>query len=133
MLIYIAGPYQADTPHQVKLNVVKAMRVARQVYARGHTPLIPHLLYFWHEFLKCNDKYGLRAIGIRYSPLTRAQYLRIGLEYLARCDALLCYANSPGAAEELKAAQQSQKQIYFRVADIPECGGIEGKGHDDSK
>lgn len=41
-LIYIAGPYTADTKEEVKKNIQEAEEVARKILLAGHIPVIPH-------------------------------------------------------------------------------------------
>lgn len=41
--VYIAGPYRADTPTGVMLNIRQAAKTAERLWAKGYAPLCPHL------------------------------------------------------------------------------------------
>jgi len=46
LLIYITHPYTAATPALTHVNVVKAIDLGLQVFAKGHTPFIPVLNHY---------------------------------------------------------------------------------------
>lgn len=50
LLIYVAGPYTANSRSQVKKNIAMAEAIGEQILAAGHIPIIPHkITSFWDE------------------------------------------------------------------------------------
>lgn len=43
-VIWIAGPYRAETPAEVEANIGRAAQVAQTAAEAGHFPITPHLL-----------------------------------------------------------------------------------------
>ena len=92
MKVYVAGPY---TPHdgreETRLdNVRRASEVAQRLLKAGHTPFCPHTMTAgWEETCGYDD------------------FLRLGLEWLATCDAILLlpgWEQSKGARREYEEA-----------------------------
>ena len=108
MLIYIAGPYTADTDEGRLANTERAMAAGYTILLLGHTPVIPH---FTHWF----DLYVEKVTGKRESPESYCQW---DLAILARCDALLHLAPSPGADAELRQAEEMGLRIYRSLDEI---------------
>jgi hypothetical protein len=88
MKVYLAGPY---TPHdgrkETRLeNIRRASEAAQRLLKAGHTPLCPHTMTAgWEATCDYDD------------------FLRLGLEWLATCDALLLlpgWEQSKGARQE---------------------------------
>lgn len=108
MKIYIAAPYSAKTPEEIIQNVNTAIDVGIMIYRHGHIPYIPHLAH-WIE--QRNQEYIFK--------LQYEDYLKMNIEWLKICDALLYLAPSPGADQELQLAKELKKQIYYDIRDIP--------------
>ena len=83
MKVYIAGPY---TTGDVVINVRNAIAAGQRVVDAGHTPFVPHLYHFWHHQI----------------PGDYGQWMRLDLEWLESCDALLRLpGESSGADREV--------------------------------
>lgn len=108
-LIYIAGPYTAETEDATSENVCRACAAGKAVLDRGHWPIIPHLSLgydLWHE-----SEHGEKA--------PYETYMQWGLELLRRCDGLLYLAASPGADRELALAEEMGMPVYRAIAEVP--------------
>jgi hypothetical protein len=113
VLIYVAGPYTADTDEGQERNTEEAMRAGAEILRRGHTPLIPHLSHYfdlWHE----------RCYGERLPPETYYAWDNVLLE---RCDALLFLGPSKGANAERALAESLGMPVYTSVNQLD--GGAE--------
>jgi hypothetical protein len=111
MLIYVAGPYNADTIQEKIDNTNRAIDAGLEIFAKGHTPYIPHLLHY--ADIRARD----RGIVLGYED-----YMQWGLDILEKCDAILLLDNSPGADRELMRADELIKERFFSVEDIPHAG-----------
>lgn len=100
-LIYLASPYSLGDQ---ALNVRRQIEVADKLLEMGHIPFIPCLSHLWHLI----------------SPKSYDEWLRIGIEYLTYCDALLrLTGESAGADKEVLYAITHNIQVYFDIKDIP--------------
>jgi len=102
MLIYIAGPYTADTPEKIHQNITNALDMAAKVWQAGHVAIFPHGNTYHFE---------QRDIG-----LTNEDYINGDLDILRRCDAILMlegWQTSKGAVKEHYKACQLNMPIYF--------------------
>ena len=109
LLIYVAGPLSAPTEAELVANHDAACAAGKAILDRGHWALIPHLTLAydtWHE-----EAHG--------APGDYEQYLAWGFALLARCDALLYLAPSPGADRELAEAERLGLPVYRAVEEIP--------------
>ena len=102
MMSYIAGPYsQGD----VCENVRKACFAGDAILKKGHIPFIPHLTHLWHLI----------------SPKPYKEWLRIDIEMMSICDAVLrLTGESKGADSEVAEAQKLCMIIYYSLEDIPD-------------
>lgn len=87
-LIYIAGPYTADTAWKIERNCRRAEAATLDVWKSGHVPVTPHLLgrYFHGEL---NERVVLDGL----------------LVLLRRCDGMLLlpgWKRSPGSLKEVR-------------------------------
>ena len=99
IVIYIAGPYRADTWGKVKQNVAAAMDVAAELLHAGYTVICPHSMT--HEF----EMYGLPD----------EVFLDSDLRLIGRCDAILMLPNwraSTGSIAEHHQAQDNGMRIF---------------------
>jgi len=110
MLIYIAGPYRADSSAGKSRNICLAQTAALRVWGTGNYALCPHVnSAFFDEILP---------------NIPDAQFLLGGIAMLAGCDAILMlddWEYSEGAKHELEYARTSSRKmkIYYNVEDIP--------------
>lgn len=97
MKVYIAGPY---TTGDVAVNVRTAIAAGQQVLEAGHYPYIPHLTHFWHLLI----------------PGPYEQWLKLDLEWLEACDALVrLLGESSGADHEMRRAKELGIPVYLSV------------------
>ena len=97
-LIYIAGPYRADSQYETAQNIARARKAAEAVWALGGAALCPHLNSAWMS--------GLGPEGM---------FLRGYLELLRRCDAILVLADSDdsvGTQNELALAHTLGMPVF---------------------
>jgi hypothetical protein len=106
MLVYVSGPFSGD----VKLNVDRAVVAGAEVMRRGHAAFVPHL-YYWIE----------RVAATRGKVYSWEQWMKIDLDILARCDALLYIRSSRGADIELARARELGMPVFMSIEEIPEA------------
>ena len=87
LLVYIAGPYRADTPHEIHANIERARRYAASVWRKdGWAALCPHMNTA-HMDGVCSPE----------------RFLEGTMEMMRRCDAVLMmpgWEHSEGARAE---------------------------------
>ena len=116
MLVYIAGPYTADTLEKRQNNVMQAIDAGIEIFARGHFPFIPHLTHF----------VDLRVQELELE-LGWEEYMRWDAPWLELCDAILYLGSSPGADLELNRAKKLGKLVFLSVMDLPLILWIDNK------
>jgi hypothetical protein len=109
MLIYVSGPYSAETLDERERNAGRAMDAGRHILSKGHWPFIPHLTHYFDEW------HGWQH-GRWVDPET---YMQWDFAILRRCDALLYLAPSPGADRELALARELSLPVYLSVDEVP--------------
>jgi hypothetical protein len=109
MIIYVAGPYTADTEEGKLANTEAAMKAGLEILGRNHHPFIPHLTHYF-------DQWALARLG---SLLPSSLYYEWDLAILEKCDALLYLAPSPGADKELERAQELGLVVFYSLREIP--------------
>lgn len=100
-VIYIAGPYRAETTYGVYQNIRKAEAVAVNLWKQGWCVLCPHLNTQLFD-------------QIEVAP--PEVFLEGGLELLRRCDAVYMmkdWETSKGAKTEHEEAVRLGKQIIY--------------------
>lgn len=108
MKVYVAGPYTPHDGHEeTRLeNIRRASEVAQQLLKAGHTPFCPHTMTAgWEESCGYDD------------------FLRLGLEWLATCDAILLlpgWQQSRGACREYQEATVLGLLVLNGAAAIPQ-------------
>ena len=100
-IVFIVGPYRADTHDGVRANVDHAAGVARRCWAAGVPAICPHLNSAWFSGVVEEEVFleGYRAI-------------------LSRCDAVLTvpgWDRSAGALCELETAKVCGKPIFHEL------------------
>lgn len=124
-LVYIAGPYAADTVQGVHDNVKRAMQVARLVMMLepsgrgvqhdlevphrgvGYVPVVPHAL----------GACGLFGSGLDNGAPSQARTVALlfGLRLLRACEAIVAIdATSAGTRAEIERAQSLKLQVVVR-------------------
>ena len=112
MTVYVAGPLTTSrngklvSRKQRERNVEKAMQAGLEVIQKGHWPFIPHLNYYFSEYID-------ESLDVR-------DYMEWDFAFLDKCDAMLYLGPSAGADEELERSKNAGRKIYYDVRDIPE-------------
>jgi len=111
--VYVAGPYRAESPTGVMLNILRASRVAEFLWAKGYAVLCPHL----------NS-----ALMTAVPPET---FLAGDLAWLATADIIVMlpgWSSSVGATQELVFAKTHGIDIVFfdQIEDMPDMNHNEG-------
>ena len=104
--VFICSPYRGD----VETNTLNARKHCRFAFEQGGIPFAPHLLFT--QFL--NDDV----------PAERDAGLCLGLELLARCDALWAFGN-PTMGMALEIQEAKRLEIPVRRFDIA-CREVTG-------
>lgn len=87
MITYVAGPYSTDNTTE---NVHDACHAGAFIMSMGGVPIVPHL----------------SIINDIVTPMPYEEWMRVCLEVVTRCDAILRLpGESPGADREEQAAQ----------------------------
>ena len=97
-LVYIAGPYRADTEYGVKLNIDRAEAVALKYWKAGYAVFCPHKN---SSFMggSCPDETWLEG----------------GLAFLEKCDAIVMmegWKNSTGSIMEYNLARELGLEVW---------------------
>jgi hypothetical protein len=106
MIVYVAGPYRADTDEGVVDNIDNAREVGIELWEKGYTAIVPHLNTARFE-LDCSCESETYLLG--------------DLEILARCDAILVlpnYEKSMGTLDEISFASRRGIPITY-YPDLP--------------
>lgn len=117
-LIYIAGPYRAETREGVELNIQAARAVARICAAKGWMPVCPHTMLAHLESIMPSipDKFWLMST----------------MALMERCDAVMLvpgWQASSGAMGEVAAAQALGMQVYIDTSEVPVAASLAGLEH----
>jgi len=112
MLVMVSGPCTtgAKTEAEAAANLLKLQIAAREVYLKGHMPLIAII----------NAKAILEAEGKTF--WARDELMQICLGYVDKCDC--CYRTegaSEGADLEVKEFIKQGKSVYFSIDEIPQA------------
>lgn len=98
--VYVAGPY---TKGDVAVNVREAILAGGRIYDAGMVPFVPHLTHFWHTV----------------APRPYEDWLRLDMEWLRVCDALLRLpGDSSGADKEVAEAVRLGLPCFEYHADL---------------
>lgn len=102
-VIFVSGPYSADTKLGILHNIVNALTVAEKLWQKGWVAICPHGNTFLME-----GEYKT--------------YIKGNCELIRRSDALLMTKNwrkSKGAVAEHNFAKLIGKDIYYDIKDVP--------------
>lgn len=103
-VIYVAGPYRADTERGVLENIRRAEAVAIEVWQSGHVALTPHLNTRFFGGI-CPDSVWLEG----------------ALELLRRCDGMILvprWKKSSGTLAEIEEANRLGIRVVHNVLEI---------------
>ena len=110
-VIYIAGPYSADTYSGIEDNIRKSELVSIQLLRQGWAILCPH---------KNTAHYDMYDVVV--NSFTYEFWLEMTTELLNRCDAIFMmkdWEKSKGARNELKHATQNKIPIFYEDQGFP--------------
>ena len=100
MRVYVAGPY---TLGNVESNIHAAITAGERLLKAGHTPYVPHLNHLW---------------GLLY-PGSREQWMRLDLNWLLQCEAVLRLPGiSQGADVEVATAHSLGLPVFWNITDL---------------
>jgi len=105
-VIYISGPYRADTECEVEDNIRSAEDASLKLLARGWAPICPHK--------------NFARFGGRFHDTT---FMEADLSILRKADAVFMlegWEDSEGSKSERFVAQFAGIPIYYRIEDVPE-------------
>jgi nucleoside 2-deoxyribosyltransferase len=115
MLIYVAGPYTAETPEGVEANIRAAEEIGKEVLLRGFVPVVPHAMTGRGTWEQALPDWSHEDWLFNFCfPLIR------------HCDALLLmpeWESSRGAVMELHYAREKRKPVFYGLEELP---GMEG-------
>ena len=98
-VVFVAGPYRADSEQGVHRNIQRARGVAEVLWARGYVALCPHMNTAFMGGISPDD-----------------HFLAGGLELLRRCDAVVVcegWQRSCGTRAEIARAQELGLPVYY--------------------
>jgi hypothetical protein len=101
-LIYIAGPFRADTPWGIELNIRRAEEHGLRIVKLGGIPVIPHTMYRFFQ-----------------NSLPDDFWLEAGLALLRPCNAVAVTVDSSsaqrsrGTVGEIAAARESGIPVFY--------------------
>lgn len=100
-VIYISGPYRADTVNGVYENIQRARTATIGLWRQGYAVICPHLNTSFMDGI-CQDDVWLEG----------------DLELLRRADAIYMlrgWQKSDGAIQELNLAIETNKEIFYEL------------------
>ena len=101
MLVYVSGKYSGDSHEEISDNILKARKVAIELWEQGHAVICPHLNTS-HMEVDCHIHYD--------------NYIEGDLMMIARCDAMVMlsgWEDSQGAVIEKGYAENLRIPIYY--------------------
>lgn len=113
-LVYVAGPYRAETREGVAQNVAAARHVGRLCVQKGWFPVLPtvNTAHFDHDFPGlADDQYWLDGT----------------MEMMRRCDAVVLvdgWQYSSGAKAEIEEARKMGLKVYMSSNVLPELAKV---------
>lgn len=117
MMIYVCGPYSADSVQEREQNLTRAMDVGLELIQRGHMVHVPHL---GHYLDMRRGEVGRAALPWLYHMLADLRVLRV-------CQGLYWIGPSRGAHIERERAIELGLTIYTRMDEVPQVFAPWGK------
>ena len=102
VVLYVAGPYRADTIYKIKKNIERAEEVAMDIWRSGFSVICPHKNTAFFDGELSDDSW---MIG--------------GLEVLKRCDGLYLingWEYSTGSVKEMEYARDNGIPIFHDIS-----------------
>lgn len=100
MIAYVAGPYRSKSKFGVFLNIMKARRVAKELWKMGYTVICPHSNTAFFD-----------------SAADENAFLKGGIKILKKCDILIVIPGwelSQGTIQEIKTAMNNSiPRLYW--------------------
>jgi hypothetical protein len=115
--IYIAGPYRADTPHQIIEHIETARDAMAALLRAGHMPFCPHSMTARFE----RD----------YQDIGEDCYLQLGIVWLRQCQGVLVlpgWEQSEGTLAEVAEAHRLGMPLWYSVEDVPSVASLASGG-----
>lgn len=108
-VVYIAGPYRANTPWGIEQNVRRAEKVGLHVAEMGAIPIIPHTMYRYFQNAM-PDQFWLNACKVllrRVATAPHAALLVAGTRNGGR------WLDSEGTLDEIEEIQRLGRPVFF--------------------
>lgn len=99
-LVYLAGPYKAETSQAITHNILKAKDYAITLWQRGYAVICPHM--------------NSAHFGVH---VDESVFLEAGILMLSRCDAIAVMPNSE-ASEGTQAEIAEAKRLGMEFIDL---------------
>jgi len=122
--IYIAGPLSGgdkECPFFTRLlHTVKADKVAKELFLKGHWPFCPHTQFRWW-FEDTRPEFLSYELVVEYLDIQG---------WLSICDAIFLLperGQSRGASVEVQWAKQNGLQVFHSLDEVPEVKGWKEK------
>jgi hypothetical protein len=112
-MIYVAGPYSAHTKEERDIHVVRAYKIAQELWLRGYVVICPHLNTYGFE--------GSASLGDDNWEAMFKMFLVGDFEIISRCDAVVMlpfWKQSKGACAEFVFAHWMGIPVYM-WPDVP--------------
>lgn len=106
-VVYIIGPYRAQTIRGIEKNIIRAAELAEKYWKKGFMAFCPH-----------------KNSGMFDGVVPDEVFLEGGLELLRRCDAaavLSGWEDSEGSIAEINLAQEIGIPIYYEQEEKEEA------------
>jgi hypothetical protein len=106
ILVYVAGPYRADTDWGVEMNIQSARAAGAELAKNGFFPVIPH------------------ANTAHFGGLQPEQFFVQGdLQMMLACAAVLvqgAWGTSAGTRQEIASAERAQIPVFYSLVRLVE-------------
>ena len=105
-LIFVSGPFRADSSWGIECNIRKAEELALEVWKLGVAALCPH----------CNTRFFQGAAPDQV-------WIDGDLEMLSRCDGMIVvdeYGNSSGTLGEIKFCKDYDIPVFYNLFELEE-------------
>ena len=107
MIVYVSGPYSADSDEEIQDNCLIARKYALDIWNAGHYCVSPHMNTWRLEKQGCKAHYN--------------DYLKLDFQLICICNAIFMLPNwekSNGACKEKEFAEEIGLPVYYDLKDI---------------